>query len=91
MTITAATTTMAEGRPPEISGPTTASSNGTEATAMPITAGSACASPCTTAMLNNTRPLPATPASHSHSTPRGPRIGRLASRQNTNSNTAASA
>ena len=57
--------------PPSSSGPKTPINTGAQATATAITAGSAWATPRTTATLNSTRPLAATPASHSHSRPRG--------------------
>lgn len=56
-----------------------------------MTAGSACATPRTTATLNSTRPVAAIPASHSHSRPRGRRTGTRAARARANRISAAAA
>src|ERR1700689_5356617 len=71
VTTRAAATRYGRGREPSSSGPITASSAGTLATATPSTAGSAGSEPCTSAMLNTTRPVTAIPDSQSHSAPRG--------------------
>ncbi len=71
VTTSAAATGAERGRDPSSSGPITASSAGTQATATPRTAGSACLDPCTSATLNTTRPVTLMPDSHSHSAPRG--------------------
>ena len=71
VTTSAAATRDERGRDPSSSGPITASSAGTHATATPRTAGSACLEPSTSARLNTTRPVTAMPDSHSHSAPRG--------------------
>ena len=71
VTTSAAATRPARGLEFSSSGPITASSEGTQATATPRTAGSACREPATSARLNSTRPITAIPASHSHSAPRG--------------------
>jgi hypothetical protein len=73
VTTTAAAATAGAGRCRWTSGPSTPRKIGAQATATAMTAGSACATPRTTAMLNTTRPLTATPASQSHSRPRGRR------------------
>lgn len=56
-----------------------------------MTAGSACATPRTTATLNSTSPVAAIPASHSHSRPRGMCTGTRAARARANSSSAAAA
>ena len=71
VTTRAAATPMRRGREPSSSGPITASTAGTQATATPSTAGSACRDPSTRATLNTTRPVTAIPHSQSHSVPRG--------------------
>src|SRR5690349_18490004 len=71
VTTSAAAMALAWGRLPSRSGPMIASTAGTQATATPRTAGSACLEPSTRARLNRTRPVTAMPASHSHSVPRG--------------------
>ena len=83
VTTTAAATPDARGRDPSASGPIRASSEGTQATATPRTAGSACRDPATRATLNSTKPVAATPDSHSHSVPRGLTSGRPTSRAST--------
>jgi|HubBroStandDraft_6_1064221.scaffolds.fasta_scaffold182237_2 hypothetical protein len=88
VTTRAAATRYGRGREPSSSGPITASSEGTLATATPSTAGSARVDPSTSAMLNTTRPVTAIPDSQSHSAPRGrlsrrpvTRASRTSSRQ----------
>ncbi len=81
-TTAAASRILGRGPRPSSSGPSTPRTTGTEATATAITAGSACATPRTTATLNSTSPVAAIPASHSHSRPRGRRIGTRAARAN---------
>ena len=71
VTTRAAATAAVCGRVPSSSGPTSASTAGTQATATPRTAGSACRDPSTSARLNTTRPVTAMPDSHSHSALRG--------------------
>src|SRR5690348_8036928 len=71
VTTSAAAMALAWGRLPSRNGPTIASTAGTQATATPRTAGSACLEPSTRARLNRTRPVTPIPASHSHSVPRG--------------------
>src|SRR5438876_1813722 len=71
VTVRAAVTAAVRGRVPSSSGPIRASTAGTQATATPSTAGSACRDPSTSARLNTTRPVTAMPDSHSHSVPRG--------------------
>ncbi len=71
----AAATTGSRGRWPCISGPATPSRTGTQATATAIMAGWAWATPRTIATLNKTRPAADSPASKSHSRPRGRTIG----------------
>lgn len=56
-----------------------------------MTAGSACATPRTTATLNSTSPVAAIPASHSHSRPRGRWTVTRAARARPNSSSAAAA
>ena len=80
VTTRAAATPPARGRDPSSRGPITASSEGTQATATPRTAGSACRDPATSATLNSTRPVAAMPDSHSHSAPRGMTSRRPVSR-----------
>src|SRR6478752_1975961 len=71
VTTAAATSSRRVGLRPSNSGPSTLISTGAQATATAITAGSACDTPRTTATLNSTNPVTATPQSHSHSRPRG--------------------
>ncbi|HYX60824.1 MAG TPA: hypothetical protein VE888_17655 [Streptosporangiaceae bacterium] len=80
VTTRAAATAAACGRVPSSSGPIRASTAGTQATATPRTAGSACRDPSTSARLNTTRPVTAMPDSHSHSVVRGHVIRRPVSR-----------
>jgi len=83
VTTSAAATRTARGRDPSSNGPITASSAGTQATATPRTAGSACRDPATSATLNSTSPVAAMPVSHSHSVPRGMTSRRPVSRART--------
>ncbi len=71
VTTIAAASRDGRGREPSSSGPITASSAGTQAIATPSAAGSAYRDPSTSATLNSTRPVAATPSSQSHSGPRG--------------------
>ena len=71
VTTSAAATAAVRGLDPSSSGPIRASTAGTQATATPRTAGSACRAPSTSARLNTTRPVTPMPDSHSHSAPRG--------------------
>jgi hypothetical protein len=91
VTTRAAVTPAARGRDPSSSGPITASTAGTQATATPRTAGSACRDPATSATLNRTSPVAAMPASHSHSVPRGRTSRRPVSRARTSRITHATA
>ena len=80
LTTTAAANTRARGLRPSSSGPMAANATGTQATPTASTAGSAWRDPCTSATLNTTRPLTATPLNHSHSVPRGRRSVRPVAR-----------
>src|SRR5438067_8093531 len=80
VTTRAAATAAVRGRVPSSSGPTSASTAGTQATATPSTAGSACRDPSTSARLNTTRPVTPMPDSHSHSVLRGLWMGRPVTR-----------
>jgi len=80
VTTRAAATAAVRGRVPSSKGPIRASTAGTQATATPRTAGSACRDPSTSARLNTTRPVTAMPDSHSHSVFRGHMIRRPVSR-----------
>lgn len=71
LTTTAPVTSRAEGRPPRASGPATASTTGTQATAAPNTPGSVCRVPSTTARVNRTSPDRAPATTHTSSLPRG--------------------
>ena len=71
VTTSAAATAAVRGRVPSSSGPISASTAGTQATATPRTAGSAWRDPWTSARLNTTRPVTPMPDSHSHSALRG--------------------
>ena len=91
VTTSAAATIAGRGRECSSSGPPTASSGGTQATATPSTAGSAWCDPWTRPTLNSTRPVAAMPVSHSHSAPRGQTSRRPARRANTTSSRQAAA
>jgi len=71
VTTSASATAAVRGLVPSSSGPIRASTAGTQATATPRTAGSACRDPSTSARLNTTRPVTPMPDSHSHSAPHG--------------------